>query len=162
MISPNWKHGHSHSPTYISWKSMKARCKDPRKKHYAARGITVCRRWQKFTNFLSDMGERPQGKTLERRNGRGNYNPQNCKWATLQEQAQNRRYPEFKAPYRLSKRNTSGVVGVTWDEKHSRWMSSGTLKGKRVYLYLGPSFDKACKARRAFLCKKESIRRITK
>lgn len=79
---------------YNSWVSMKSRCLNLNHisfKHYGARGITVCKRWLKFENFLKDMGERPEGTTLERINNDSNYNKKNCKWASLQEQQQNKR-----------------------------------------------------------------------
>ena len=77
---------------------MKQRCFDknvPEFHHYGGRGITVCERWDprlggNFLNFLADMGERPEGKTLDRRENDGNYEPSNCRWATLKEQAANR------------------------------------------------------------------------
>lgn len=87
-------HGATNSSTWLSWKSMKNRCMcatSPDHAEYGARGIKVCERWMKFENFLADMGERPTGMTLDRRNNDGNYEPGNCKWSTAKEQANNRR-----------------------------------------------------------------------
>lgn len=92
-------HGHTlwnkNSLTYNSYISMLGRCKYPATNDYAlygGRGITVCERWlNSFENFLEDMGERPEGHSLDRINNDGNYEPINCRWATYKQQAQNRR-----------------------------------------------------------------------
>jgi len=93
-------HGHAsltvfgRSPTYSSWKSMIRRCTCPHETgfhNYGGRGIKVCTRWYQFKNFLADLGERPPGMQLDRRNNNGHYTPSNCKWSTKKEQANNRR-----------------------------------------------------------------------
>ncbi len=91
-------HGHAgikRSRTYQSWLMMRQRCRNPRVdnyKYYGGRGIRVCNRWDLFENFLADMGERPDGKTLDRYpDNNGNYEPGNCRWATLKQQRANQR-----------------------------------------------------------------------
>lgn len=80
---------------YQVWASMKARCSNPKVRKwstYGGRGIKVCERWQEFQNFHADMGPRPPGTTLDRYpNQDGDYEPGNCRWATHEEQHNNKR-----------------------------------------------------------------------
>jgi hypothetical protein len=88
-------HGRNASdPTYSTWSAMRSRCLNKASVHYSNygdRGIKICQRWNRFENFLEDMGERPIGKTLDRINNDGNYEPGNCRWATPREQRANQR-----------------------------------------------------------------------
>lgn len=102
-IKRSTKHGHSTkektSRTYESWHSMITRCTNPNYKeykNYGGRGITVCKCWMKFENFLEDMGERPNDKLIERINNNQGYNKGNCRWATWKEQARNRRNNRYE------------------------------------------------------------------
>lgn len=94
-ILPNYRHGYTNTPTYRTWVNMKNRCaspNNPRWKDYGGAGIKLDPRWYDFENFLKDMGERPQGKTLDRYpDPHGNYTKKNCRWATPQQQQNNMR-----------------------------------------------------------------------
>lgn len=98
------KHGHARSKTYKIWVGLSNRCNNPNNTHfsrYGARGIKVCKRWNKFENFLLDMGERPAGYSIDRINNNKGYSKNNCRWATPTEQG----------------RNTSRNVNISWEGK---------------------------------------------
>lgn len=87
----NRRHGMSRTRTYKTWKEMRARCAKPQKwqyKYYGAKGINVCKRWESFELFYADMGDRPEGTSIDRINPEGDYEPTNCRWATPKQQAE--------------------------------------------------------------------------
>ncbi len=93
-MSGHITHGLTKAPEYQVWFAMRARCSKSQSKdfkYYGERGISVCSRWSKFSNFHADMGFRPSPyHSLDRKKVNGNYTPRNCRWATLIEQANNR------------------------------------------------------------------------
>jgi len=90
-----YKHGYDYSsPTYRSWKMMRVRCNNktvPGAHNYAGRGIRHCEEWNDFRNFLADMGERPDGTSLERLDNDGPYCKENCIWLSIPLQQKNTR-----------------------------------------------------------------------
>jgi len=142
--SPTYKHGMKGTPLYKIWQHMKQRCN--RKTHrqyddYGGRGIKVCDRWEgSFENFYEDMADNyKEGLTIERINNNENYTPENCKWATREEQARNKRnnieieydgktFPTFK--------EFSEYVGVNYNTLYNRifrygWALEKAVKTKR-------------------------------
>ena len=120
-------HGHArdgiNDPTYSSWEHMKARCLNKNNKayvNYGGRGITIDPRWiDSFAAFLDDMGVRPDGMTLDRKDNNGNYELSNCRWATRSEQMQNRRFRMVT------------IDGITLSIK--QWATRNKIKLKTVH-----------------------------
>jgi hypothetical protein len=149
------RHGHYAgdvaSRTYASWRGMHKRCKDPNNASYAnygERGIVVCERWASFENFLADMGERPEGLTLDRIDNDANYEPGNCRWATPTEQSRNRR-PKRSSGNRSTKM-AKGRIGEAFviprdAPVHSMQTGKWTPSGKTltVYPYFVNSYGEA-------------------
>jgi hypothetical protein len=93
QIERQTKHGKCFTLAYKSWASMKQRCLNtnaPKYPIYGGRGIMICERWMMFENFLADMGERPEGMTLDRIDNEGHYEPSNCRWADIETQNNNK------------------------------------------------------------------------
>lgn len=111
------RRGFARSKTYDSWKGMLRRCYNPaerRFKDYGGRGIIVCQRWRNsLENFISDMGNQPAGKTLERIDNSLGYFPDNCRWATRKEQARNRRGNRI-----LTVRGVTGCLSALCEQFH--------------------------------------------
>lgn len=111
-------HGMTGTPMYRLWWGMVSRCSHPKTRgydQYASKGVTVCERWSKFENFYADMGDRPDGMTLERIDNTKGYEPGNVKWASNHEQ----------------QRNKSSNVRVEWDGV--MWVLSDLCKHLGVY-----------------------------
>jgi hypothetical protein len=109
----NTQHGKRPSLTYTSWQMMKTRCLNPAHvsyPEYGGRGITFCQRWNDFSLFLQDMGARPSKRhSIERIETDGNYEPENCYWATPKQQAANRRKTKkMRAAWARRKRDALG------------------------------------------------------
>lgn len=111
-------HGKSETGTYRSWHNMLQRCNNPNNTHwknYGGRGLTVDPRWHSFDAFLADMGDRPDGATIERVDNEKGYGPDNCVWATRKQQQRNRR------PVRMYE--LDGVVGTVGDHAEAHGVS---------------------------------------
>lgn len=114
---------------------------DSRYIHYGARGIAVCERWRLFANFQADMGEKPDGLTLDRIDNDGNYEADNCRWVDYTTQNYNKR---------AQHNNRTGQTGVHFNNRLGKYMAYGHKAGKKFQLYWGADFSAACAARQAW------------
>jgi hypothetical protein len=128
-------HGMRASPEYSSWQAMIGRCTNPAHKDFprwGGSGISVCDRWKSsFEAFFADMGHRPAGTTLDRHpNPAGNYEPENCRWATAKQQARNRRdLTVVLTPYGVMPLvDYAARIGLTKGAAHLR-LKRGKLEG---------------------------------
>jgi len=129
--------GRNWTPTYRSWHSMIQRCCNPNFppfKYYGGRGIGICQSWRySFTTFFKDMGERPEGRTLDRVNNNGHYCKANCRWATPTEQQSNTRQSRILTFHRKhhTMKEWSRIVGIAYGTIKNRqrrgWSTARTL-----------------------------------
>ena len=128
--SINRTHGKTRTKIYAIWRSMMQRCYDNNSHaydRYGKRGIEVCDRWKKFENFYADMGDKPQGMSLERIDNNGNYEPSNVIWASDKAQANNRRSNvilEYQGRKQTMQQwaDESGIkIGTIWARLHRGW-----------------------------------------
>jgi len=115
------KNGHYH--TYQIWVAMRQRCNNPRSKdweNYGGRGIKICKEWGLYANFLADMGERPFGLTLERKNNHKGYCKSNCEWVNRTQQNRNRRSSKLTV-------DQVEEIRVRYVRYHNRWSNRAAL-----------------------------------
>lgn len=121
------------NPVYRVWHQMNQRChnrNDKRYKYYGGRGVRVCKRWRSphgFQAFCADMGDRPKGGTLERKENRLGYSPSNCVWATMAEQNRNSRNTTFYTldGVTLCLKDWATKIGIPYKTLHYRVKTAG-------------------------------------
>ena len=128
MVHSRVTHGLTHHRLYKTWRSMMQRCNNQKiatYKYYGGRGIKVCDRWKDVRNFIEDVyPDFQEGKTLDRIDTNGNYEPSNCRWVDNFIQARNTR--------RLQKNNTSGYRGVSLHKNTNKWSAIIGVDKKKI------------------------------
>lgn len=127
------KHGMEGTREYNTWASMLSRCRNPNNKFYkdyGGRGIRVCDRWLSFANFYDDMGEKPEGMSIDRIDTNGNYSPENCRWTSQVNQIRNRRVsPKFLWNGEMkSLAELSNDYGLPWRRVYDRMRSGWSIE----------------------------------
>lgn len=124
----NSKHGMTGTKTFAIWQAMLQRCINPNSKgyrFYGKRGISVDERWFKFEDFFEDMGEKPKGLTLDRKDNEKGYCKENCRWVSMAIQNRNKRVQE---------RSNTGITGVTYNRPNHKYQSYIRTNGKLTHL----------------------------
>ena len=130
FLSAVTRHGKSFHPLYKTWMGIWQRCTDKSNKdykNYGGRGISVCGRWKDIDLFIFDMGSRPDGGTIDRKDNNKNYSKSNCRWATRTEQVRNRRVTKYLTlnGETLTMKQWSEKIGITYSSLHQRVNSLG-------------------------------------
>ena len=126
--------GGKEKPEHYVWRSMLARCSNPKSSGYAyygGRGIKVCKRWQKYENFYADMGDRPSADhSLERNNSDADYKPSNCRWATRSEQQKNKTTTKWytNGGFTGTLVECAKFLGISKELAHIRWKTWETFE----------------------------------
>ena len=141
-------HGLKGHKLYETWRQMVQRCtnsKHKNYKNYGGRGIIICEEWldiKKFIAWAESTHPNIEGYTLDRIDNDKGYNPDNCRWADRTTQAVNQR---------ISKRNTSGVLGVSWVSRDKSWVAQISHMGKKVWIGQFISIEDAIEARNSYI-----------
>lgn len=131
--------GGKERPEHYVWRMMLARCKNPNAAaypYYGGRGITVCKRWQKYENFLLDMGERPSpAHSLDRIDTNKNYTPSNCRWATRSQQQKNKVTTRVysNGSFTGTLVECAAFLGISKELANMRWKKWGSFEKEVIW-----------------------------